>query len=203
MSSWLPYDQARLETLLHADRKELSLDDRRSLGRLAAKRGYHDMPRLAAKLVQTRRVSSGMRHVLIGRTLDTLTQPHLARHVLFHPFHTSALAPAAKQVFGVSPTTFVCLRNKGKSPVTIIGTTGGDEEQLTDSLTSFFITRANRSVRLDASSRRQADTLLAQQTKELRVYMRRRFRTPAQQAKFAKQARHHFGVDGDSLLGMP
>lgn len=203
MSSWLPYDQARLESVLHTDRTELSLwlDDQRSLGQLAARRGFHDLEHLAVKLVQTRVVSSRMRHVLIRRARDTLTQPHLARHLLFHPFHTSALAPAAEQVFGVSPTDFVCLRNKGESPITIVGAPGGDEARLATTLTQFFTARGARAVRRQASSTKQAAALLAEQERELSVYMHRRFRTAAQQAAFAGQAGHRFGPDGDSLRG--
>jgi hypothetical protein len=47
MSQWLPYDEATLDHLLHTNRDELAtwLDDRRTLGQLARKRGLHSRAR--------------------------------------------------------------------------------------------------------------------------------------------------------------
>ena len=78
MSSWLPYDEERLYTLLQTDRAELSrwLNDRRGLGDLARTRGHASLRRLADRLV----AGTPARHrgVRRRRALDTLTQPHLA-----------------------------------------------------------------------------------------------------------------------------
>ena len=56
MSSWTPFDEARLYALLDTDRKEVAswLDDRRTLGQFAAKRGYRNQGALADKLVAPR-----------------------------------------------------------------------------------------------------------------------------------------------------
>src|SRR3954447_20918629 len=56
MSSWLPFDEARLDALLHTNRAELEtwLNDSRSLGRLAARRGLRDRRALADALVAPR-----------------------------------------------------------------------------------------------------------------------------------------------------
>src|SRR4051812_2889461 len=91
MSSWLPYDEARLYALLDVDRPTVDawLDDHRTLGELARRHGVHSLRGLAAQLVAPRGGA-----VLRARALDTLTQPHLARHVLFHVFHTPAVAQA-------------------------------------------------------------------------------------------------------------
>src|SRR4051812_32916284 len=53
MSQWLPYDEVTLDHLLHTNRDELAtwLDDRRTLGRLARKRGFHSQRALAKRLV--------------------------------------------------------------------------------------------------------------------------------------------------------
>jgi hypothetical protein len=42
MSSWLPFDEARLYDVLHTDRAELAvwLNDRRTLGQFARARGH-------------------------------------------------------------------------------------------------------------------------------------------------------------------
>ena len=49
MSGWLPYDKARLYELVHTDRAEVDawLDDHRTLGQLARKRGWSSQRRLA------------------------------------------------------------------------------------------------------------------------------------------------------------
>jgi hypothetical protein len=52
-SQWRPYDEATLNHLLHTNRDELAtwLDDRRTLGQLARKRGFKDQRALARGLV--------------------------------------------------------------------------------------------------------------------------------------------------------
>src|SRR5215212_1544659 len=94
MSQWLPYDEASLHHLLRTDRAELAawLDDHRTLGQLARRRGFRS-----------------------HRALDTLTQAHLARHVLFHIYHSPAVAASASSVFGLSPARYRTLRDTGLS----------------------------------------------------------------------------------------
>jgi len=60
MSSWLPYDEARLHALVGTYRAELSgwLNDRRSLGALARRRGHASLRALAGRL---RRPAAGRR----------------------------------------------------------------------------------------------------------------------------------------------
>jgi hypothetical protein len=64
-------------------------------------------------------VRPAMRPVLERRALDTLTQAHLSNHVIFHVFHTPAIAERAKTVFGLRPATFRRLRDSGLSPARI------------------------------------------------------------------------------------
>ena len=77
MSSWLPFDEARLYSLLDTDRKTVAawLDDHRTLGQFAARRGYRDQRELAEKLVAPRlhTASAAMR---------AHAAPALARHAL-------------------------------------------------------------------------------------------------------------------------
>jgi len=192
MSSWLPYDQSRLDTLLRTSPAELAtwLDDRRTLGQLARERGFTDLHALAARLVATRRVSNAQRRVLTRRALDTLTQSHLARHVLFHVYHTSALAPAAPRVFGVSRARFLHLRNAGWSPARIAASTHRSLDQLRQALTDFFVARGRRGVARGAMSPAQARALLAEQKAGLDLYIQRRFRTTSQQVVYATQTTH-------------
>jgi hypothetical protein len=120
MSQWLPYDEASLLRLLRTDRAGLAgwLDDRRTLGALARRRGFRSRRALAARLVAARgeRLTAARRRTLEQRALDTLTQAHLARHVLFHIFHTRAIADTAPRVFGMSPARYRRLRDAGASP---------------------------------------------------------------------------------------
>src|SRR3954462_11791194 len=82
MSQWLPFDEATLDHLLHTNRDELAtwLDDRRTLGQLARKRGFRSQRALAKRLVAARvgHMSPALRRTLEHRALDTLTQAHLA-----------------------------------------------------------------------------------------------------------------------------
>src|SRR3954451_18558856 len=52
MSQWLPYDEATLDHLLQTNRDELAswLDDQRTLGALARKRGFRSQRALAKRL---------------------------------------------------------------------------------------------------------------------------------------------------------
>jgi hypothetical protein len=191
MSSWLPYDEARLDTLLRTDRAELAhwLDDRRSLGDLARRRGWTDMDRLAGALVAPRRghVSVATLRALRRHARDTLTQSHLARHVLFHIFHTSALITAAPNVFGMSPARFRTLRDTGMSPQRIAARGTLPAAELRVRLDAFFVGRARRAVATGSTSRAQADHLLGLQRADLARFVRATYRTPAQQARFACQ----------------
>src|SRR3954451_1055919 len=85
MSQWLPYDEATLNHLLHTNRDELAswLNDQRTLGALARKRGFRDQRALARRLVAARadHPTGARRRMLERRALDTLTRAHLARHV--------------------------------------------------------------------------------------------------------------------------
>src|SRR3954463_13227806 len=167
MSQWLPYDEATLDHLLRTDRDGLAawLDARRPLGQLARRRGFHDTRALAHRLVAARggHLSAARRRTLERRALDTLTQAHLARHVLFHIYHTPALTTAAHRVLGVSSARYKQLRNRGLSPRRIAAAGHRSEARLRASLLSLFAARGHRAVLVGAMSARQARTLLAEQ----------------------------------------
>ena len=184
MSSWLPYDEDRLYALLGTSREELSawLNDRRSLGQLAQRRGHRDLRRLAAQLVQDRPASR--RPTLRRRALATLTQPHLGNHVIFHVFHTPAIASASKRVFGVRASTFRRLRAQGLSPARIGARGGRSRAAVRGSLRMLFRRRAQHAVRLGAMSRFQSENLLRHQQAGLDAYVGRPFRTLRQHEAF-------------------
>ena len=182
MSSWLPYDEARLYALLDVDRPTVDawLDDHRTLGELARRHGVRSLRALAARLVAPRGGATALR----ARALDTLTQAHLARHVIFHVFHTPAVPVAARGIFGVTPQRFRALRNQGLSPIGIGQRGGRSPEQVIGALHRLFRDRGRRAVRLGATSARQARALLAEQDADLVAYASRTFRTTAEQVAF-------------------
>ena len=102
MSAWLPYDEARLYALIHSDRAEVDawLDDHRTLGQLA-RTARLDLaaqagPRARRAAPEVR--APGDAPVLERRALETLTQGHLSNHVIFHVFHTPAIADHARRL---------------------------------------------------------------------------------------------------------
>ena len=205
MSGWLPFDEARLERVLHVSRSDLAayLDDRRSLMELAMRKGVaHDAHGLAVRLVATRHVGPALRRTLDRRAEDVLTQAHLSRHVLFHLFHTHALTTSTRTVFGMPASRYAALRDRGLSPVGIAKRGGRSHAQLVASLRAFFVARAHRSVAIGAASGAQARRQLAHQEAELETFVTRRYRTPAQQAAYAA-ARHHDGHAEHDMAGMP
>jgi hypothetical protein len=188
MSSWLPYDEARLYALTHSDRAEVDawLDDHRTLGQFARTRGWTSQRELAHALVAPRlkALRPAMRPVLERRALETLTQGHLSNHVIFHVFHTPAIADHAKSVFGLRPATFRHLRDSGLSPTTIAQRGGRSRAGAQKRLAALLKARGQRGVRLGAMSATQAKALYAEQMASLSAFMGHTYRTSAQQVSF-------------------
>ena len=188
MSSWLPFDEARLYDVLGTDRVELAtwLNDRRTLGRFAAEHGHASKRALVETLLAPRlaTASPAAARRLRSRAMDMLTQAHLARHVMFHIFHTPAIPRHAQDIFAMSPQRYRTLRDRGWSPQRIAAAGGRTLTQSREALRSILVRRGDQAVRSGAISRRQADTLLARQDAGLGSYMKRRYRTPAQQVAF-------------------
>jgi hypothetical protein len=186
MSSWLPFSEEELHTELRTSRRELGrwLNDRRTLGQLARRRGHRSLSALAVRLA-----GPGASAVRRRRALTMLTQAHLANHVLFHVFHTPAIASAAPRVFGVRPATFRALRAQGLSPAAIGARGGRSRAAVRGSLRRLLRTRADRGVRVGAMTRTQAGALLRVQEDGLRAYVVRPFRTLAQHRAFLCRVR--------------
>ena len=189
MSSWTPFDEARPYSLLDTDRKHVAawLDDRRTLGQFAAKHGYRDQRAFAEKLVapRLRTASAAMKRTLRQRSRDMLSQAHLARHVLFHIYHTPAIPRHAQEIFGMSPQRYRAMRDTGTTPMMIAARGGRTLAAATEALRTILAKRDDQGVRAGAMSRRQAQALFAEQQAGLRAYMLRHYRTTAQQAAFA------------------
>jgi hypothetical protein len=189
MSAWLPFDEARLDVVVHTDHDQLAtwLDDHRTLLQLAR---AHGVPGTTAQIAHTlvaprlKHVRRAMRPVLQRRAETMLTQAHLSRHVLFHVFHTPAIPAAARAIFGVSPARFRTLRDRAMTPIAIGARGGRSAQHVQGALWSVLVKRAARGVAAGAMSRAEADHLLAEQKAQLPVYAGRAFRTPEQQVAF-------------------
>jgi hypothetical protein len=192
MSGWLPYDEARLYDLVHSNRAEVDawLDDHRTLGQLGRRRGWTSQRKLAHALVAPRLkgVRPAMRSVLERRALETLTQAHLSNHVIFHVFHTPAIADHASTIFGLRPATFRHLRDSGLSPATIAQRGGRTRAGAQARIAQVLKARGQRAVSLGAMSRAQARALYAEQMANLAAFMRHTYRTPSQQVSFLCRA---------------
>jgi hypothetical protein len=188
MSSWAPFDEARLYALLHTDRTTVAswLNDHRTLGQFAAKHGYRDQAALADKLVapRLRTASAALTRTLRQRSRDMLSQAHLARHVLLHIYHTPAIPRHAQEIFGMSPGRYRALRDSGVTPTTIAARGGKTMTASREALRTILAKRDDQGVRSGAMSTRQAQALFAEQAAGIDTYMRRHYRTPAQQVAF-------------------
>jgi hypothetical protein len=173
MQHWLPYDEARLTALLRTTRAGLwrhLRDDRRTLGSLAARRGWRDPSALAAALVapRARTVSPATARELRARALRTLTQGHMAQHILFHSLHQDAVPDRAKEVFGVSSVDeFQRLRRLDVSPLQIARMNGRSRASVQRLATEALHERARAGVRGGDLSDRQARVLLDRQLRQL------------------------------------
>ena len=125
-----------------------------------------------------------MKRRLRARSLDMLTQAHLARHVLFHIFHTPAIPSHAREIFGMSSARYRRLRDSGWSPQRIAARGGRRLHESREALRTILRKRDDQGVRAGAMSSRQAEALFAHQEAGLDAYMARRYRTPAQQQAF-------------------
>jgi hypothetical protein len=189
MSSWLPYDETRLEALLQTNRTELShwLDDRRSLAALARRRGWPSAKALTLELLRPRAasVTPALLQRLQRRTLATLTQPHLARHVFFHIFHTPAIADDAPALLDMTPTQFRALRASGASPLRMASLAGRSPDVMTGELDALLVVRARRAIATGSSTADQAGRLLQLQREALPEFLAHTYRTPREQFTFA------------------
>jgi hypothetical protein len=104
MKHWLPYDETTMLRLLRTDRKGLqnSLSDERTLWRLARRRGLDPNLVLRRLVRQWGRQGTTRRRVMLRRARQTFTQPHLAVHMFFHPFHIDTLDRQWPRIFGVT-----------------------------------------------------------------------------------------------------
>ncbi len=170
---WVPFDEARLQSLLRASRRALwqwLRHDVQTLAELGAKRGYDSPRRLAAALVAPRAkdVSPAMLRELRARTLRVLVQGHLSQHLIFHSLHQEAGPEAAPALFGVKDTAaFQRLRRLDLSPLRIGRTHGRTRRQMQSGLERELRMAAREGVRHGDTSARQAQIVLQRQLRQV------------------------------------
>ena len=125
-----------------------------------------------------------MRAVLERRALETLTQGHLSNHIIFHVFHTPAIADHARTIFGLRPATFRHLRDSGLSPTTIAHRGGRTRAGAQGRLATVLKARGRRAVRIGAMSRAQARALYAEQWRRCRRSCATPIARPSEQVSF-------------------
>jgi len=183
MRHWLPYDEAALYRELRTDRagvRRWLRDDHRTLEQLARRRGV-ETAGLAQRLV----IASGVQRSGPGfelrarRAHRTLTQGHLAQHVLFHVMHQPAIGVEAPRLFGVAPSRYMLRRLNGHSPVRIARVESrGQRRRLASRVVRVVRRSGDEGVRVGATSSRQAATFLGHQRRELEHWLDARIRGP-------------------------
>ena len=170
---WIPFDEARLQQLLKADRAEIwswLRHDVQTLAKLGRRRGWPDPVKLAAALVAPRapHVSEAMLRTLRSRTRRILVQGHLSQHVLLHMLHQEVGPHHARELFGVHSTTaFQALRRLDLSPLRIGRTHGRTRRQMQRGLERELRAAAREGVKAGATSSRQAQIVLQRQLRQI------------------------------------
>jgi Tol biopolymer transport system component len=169
---WLPYDERHLYALLGVTRGDIwrqLRDDHHNLAELARAHGWPDPAKLARALVDPRRgeVSARMLGVLRARARRTITQGHLAQHLLFHSLHQFAIPSEAPEIFGVTDAEFRGLRRGEQSPLDIGRVHGRSPAQIQALAAAVLRERIRAGIRTGATSARQGQLLLARQLAQL------------------------------------
>ncbi len=187
MLHWLPYEEQRLYERLGLTRSDvrawLRQDRYHTLAQLAIGRGL-DVNLLVDQLVEPwgATASPAQVAVLRSRAERTLTQGHLAQHVLLHSFHQPAIALRARELFGVSPMAFRDLRLQGISPAAI-GRANGRPPHVVARRTAAVLRRtAADGVRAQAMPPGQASRQLDRQLDGLDHWVRSRIAKPGHSA---------------------
>jgi hypothetical protein len=174
---WMPFDEASLYRELRVDTPALFewlYDDHRTLAGLARRRGV-DPAKLAKRLMAPRRasLSANEYRVLRARTQRVLTQGHLAQHVFFHVFHGAHL-DHVEHLFGVSVREYRRLRDRQRLSRYEIAERGGrTRESLRRHVVEDLEQSSVTGVRIGATTRAQADLMLARQLRTVDCWLGR------------------------------
>ena len=169
---WIPFDRRRLEAALGLRGRALEaylVNDHHTLAELARRRRV-DVGRLADRLVSS--WPAQHRRMLRRRTMQILTQGHLAQHVFFHVFHSLGSSAVATSLFGVSAEELDALRRQRRTPLSVALEHGKDVATLTAGLGELLRLHRDTGVALGESWPAEADRLLARQLRTLPCWLR-------------------------------
>jgi hypothetical protein len=199
MFHWLPYEEVRLYALLGMSpasvRAWLRDDDHHTLGQLF-KRSGRTVMQAADQLVAPAygRVSAARFRMLRNHTVDTLTQGHLAQHVLFHYFHQPLIGSRAARIFGVTPAAYRKLRLRGRSPAEIGRAHGRRRGQITYRALRLLTYAAHAGIRSRQTSRAQADEFLRTQRRGLHHWLDSHISKPGAGADWQPKSADHMAM---------
>ena len=178
MEHWIPFDESRLYDELGIGTPRLFswlANDHRTIADLARRRGV-DPERLVRRLSEPWHnvVSDGQYRILRQRTRDLVTQGHLAQHTLFHVFHGTELLGDGHtdDWWGVSSERWNELRLDGLTPNQIARRNGREPAKIRELVLDWLAKLARDGVRRHATSRDQADRMLARQSRVTNCWMK-------------------------------
>ena len=188
MYHWLPYDERDLYRALGSSRAEVLAwmrdDQRHTLAQLVRRAGLR-VPDVSRRLVGAWAAArpAAERAELVRRASATLTQGHLAQHVLFHYFHHPGVALRATSIFGVGARSYQRLRLAGVSPAAIGALRGRSRARVAAGAWRALRSHALRGARGGAMPARQRRNLLMRQRRGLSHWLDSRIRKPGFDAR--------------------
>lgn len=187
---WLPYSEDDLRAALGLrDRIALqsAISDTRSLADVARRKGLRPAAVVERLMRPWRgRVSAAHYGELRSRAMRTFTQPHLAVHMFFHPFHIDVLNQDWQKLFGVSVSqTYAEMNRRGLSYEEVAKLHRGARVPLIAELRAMFRRVAEEGVRLGEVSPSEARRFAAFQSATIRQWLTYRSNPSARAARAA------------------
>jgi hypothetical protein len=180
---WIPFDERELYAALRVSRMDVFhwLDSHEhTIAGLARRRGVSPAA-LVDRLVRRWRGRAGFEHyaLLRSRTRRTMTQSHLARHLLFHVFHNKRIGQNAQFFFGVDHRTWWEMRSSGHTVLEVARRGGRTETSVRERLLRFLAREQRVGVKRLLTPKRQAKRILGVQRRQLVKWLRdNRLRVP-------------------------
>ena len=206
MHHWVPFDESRLYELLGIRTERLFtwlMNDHRTLADLARRRGI-DPETLGRRLLAPYRDELSEEQYATRRrwTEDMLTQGHLAQHVFFHVFHGDLLTGHFRSWFGVSHERWRELRLDRWTPRRIARENGRNPRAVARRVVHYYAMMADHGVHMDATSRAQADYMLARQARLTNCWMKSPLPRYDGKDPFGRRWDGHGPHDSDSRIGV-
>ncbi len=201
MEHWLPYDEQQLFSTLGVSvtqvRAYFGGSKHPQVPTLAALAQSHglDVAGLARRLLASwrPRVSQQTYAQLLDRTTRSLTQGHLMQHMLFHPFHDTAVFQASQRIFGVGPQQLTADLAHGMTRRQVGHQNARTDQQMFSAAVAVLRSEQAIGVRRHLTPPAEARRELADQTAALSAWLDEGGASANNpQTIFARSARYHF-----------